>query len=87
MIILGQLFFQSDIEDVAIYMRDSFEIYGKDAFQVSKLHETDCMNLDMKSSWKEFPWLKDNPTGVPTERETMSLKQGVNISRMLLVRK
>lgn len=68
-------------------MRDSFEMFGKDAFQVSPLHLTGGISHSINFSWKELPWLEDNPIGVPTEREAMSLKQGIRISRMLLIRK
>ncbi|KAF5836399.1 putative methyltransferase-domain-containing protein [Dunaliella salina] len=42
---------------------------------------------NMVSRWAEAGWLKDNPVGVPTEREFYVEQQQLPVYRMLLIRK
>lgn len=43
--------------------------------------------LTMQSEWGKQGWLRDNPLGVPTEREHYVLQQGLPVYRVLLVKK
>jgi len=141
----GQLFLQSDVEDVSCAMRNIFEMYAFQHFELAPQHsgrEEDVFfsqpktvgeelsqsqrsdtsegsatgaldlglaeaNLDgassgedeeggspgsfedydnLKSQWAAGGWLRENPIGVPTEREHYVLQQGLPVFRILLIR-
>mmetsp|Transcript_20314 Transcript_20314/g.56611 ORF Transcript_20314/g.56611 Transcript_20314/m.56611 type:complete len:205 (-) Transcript_20314:220-834(-) len=42
---------------------------------------------NMESQWAEAGWLKDNPVGVPTEREFYVEQQRLPVYRVLLIKK
>lgn len=52
------------------------------------LEEEDPQICDMRDdmNWSQLPWLKENPIGVPTERELFSEEHKRTIFRFLLVR-
>ncbi|XP_057779200.1 phosphoglycerate kinase, cytosolic-like isoform X3 [Salvia miltiorrhiza] len=72
----GKVFLQSDIEAVAMRMKEEFFIYGKGKLAVvehSAYVET-----------KEVGWLKENPFGVPSDWERHVLDRGDPMYRLLL---
>lgn len=71
-----QVFLQSDIEDVAMRMKEEFMIYGKGKLAVME------NSGDMET--KELGWLKENPFGVPSDWERHVLARGDPMYRLLL---
>ena len=94
----GKVFLQSDVLDVAEDMRDQFERYGGDHFELSSEHAKTNVFYESSiledgaqeegnswsSTWAKFGWLKDNPLPIPTERETLVVSQNLPVYRVLL---
>ncbi|KAK9851140.1 hypothetical protein WJX84_004614 [Apatococcus fuscideae] len=92
----GRLFMQSDVLEVAEAMRDEVEAFAAAAFDTVQGHlpgpsqEMDSnrsMAADGQRAWSACGWLADNPIGVPTEREVVSLELKLPVYRVLLIRK
>jgi len=73
----GQVFLQSDIEEVARDMRDQFDEHT--AF--TRLHK-----LDLAAHCDSEGWLLQSPLGVSTEREIHAVANGGRIYRSLFER-
>lgn len=72
-----RVFIQSDVEEVAIEMRDFFDEHS--GFR--RLGETERL------ACVDNGWLSENPVGTPTEREIAVLKKGGKVYRALYVLK
>ncbi|XP_071706371.1 phosphoglycerate kinase, cytosolic-like isoform X2 [Rutidosis leptorrhynchoides] len=64
----GKVFLQSDIEDVALRMKQQFLKYGNQKFIVDHQHE----------------WLTENPFGVESDWERHVLQRGLPMYRLML---
>lgn len=72
----GKVFLQSDIEAVAMRMKEEFMEYGKGKLAVME-HSGDLET-------KELGWLKENPFGVSSDWEKHVLDRGDPMYRLLL---
>ena len=80
----GRVFLQSDIEEVAIEMRDRF---SRDERLIGVANPTLLCNGESTSLILQHPtWLDTNPLAVPTERELYVLKQNLPVYRALFVK-
>lgn len=70
------MFLQSDIEDVAMRMKEEFTIHGKGKLAV--VENSGYMET------KESVWLKENPFGEPSDWERHTLDRGDPMYRLLL---
>ncbi|KAL6555029.1 hypothetical protein OROGR_006287 [Orobanche gracilis] len=68
------VFLQSDIEAVALRMKNDFIEYGKGKLQVVEHSENMATN--------ELGWLKENPYGVPSDWERHVLDRGGPMYRL-----
>lgn len=66
----GEILLQSDVEEVAVSMRESFAL--------------DSTVVDVCAPDE---WMADNPLGVPTEREKLTLSKGDPVYRTVFRRK
>ena len=91
----GKVLLQSDVLEVAVDMRDKFEVVARDRLQPSVEHRDEAVfyeeniddeELDPSLEWKKAGWLKQNPLPVPTERECHVLEQGLPVYRVMLTR-
>ncbi|XP_031102767.1 phosphoglycerate kinase isoform X3 [Ipomoea triloba] len=71
----GKVFLQSDIEEVAIRMKEEFSKYGKGKLTVE--------NLD-KAAIHQGGWLKENPFGIRSDWEQHVLDRGDPMYRLCL---
>nr|GMD47803.1 Phosphoglycerate kinase [Ipomoea batatas] len=71
----GKVFLQSDIEEVAIRMKEEFSKYGKGKLAVE--------NLD-KAAIHQGGWLKENPFGIQSDWEQHVLDRGDPMYRLCL---
>lgn len=74
MIVLEQIFIQSDVLEVALDMRYQFDAEGK-------LHHMDA--LDQSVLCDKEGWLLSNPMGIRTEREIHAEFEGARIYRRM----
>lgn len=72
----GQVFLQSDVEEVAKDMRDQFDSYPNFA----RVHLPGSVGCDSEG------WLLESPLGVATEREIHAVANGGRIFRVLYQR-
>ncbi|XP_020553516.1 uncharacterized protein LOC105174272 isoform X1 [Sesamum indicum] len=72
----GQVFLQSDIEAVALRMKNEFLEYGKGKLVLMEHSEDVAVN--------ELGWLEKNPFGVPSDWERHVLDRGDCMYRLLL---
>lgn len=70
-----QIFIQSDIQDVAVDMREYFDA------ESDKLVHIDNVNPNMICD--DEGWLSDNPMGIRTEREIHAEFEGARIYRRM----
>ncbi|KAL7095888.1 hypothetical protein ACP275_10G050800 [Erythranthe tilingii] len=75
----GEVFLQSDIEAVAVRMKNEFIEYGKGKLVISE-HSHDVATND------NVEWLKENPFGVPSDWEKHVLDRGNPMFRLLLTK-
>ncbi|KAH8935909.1 hypothetical protein BDL97_17G055300 [Sphagnum fallax] len=73
----GQIFLQSDVREVAVDMRDQFDVNTTVFTRVHTKNSADC---------DQEGWLLENPLGVATEREIHALAQGGRLYRLLFRR-
>ncbi|KAJ0989810.1 hypothetical protein J5N97_008166 [Dioscorea zingiberensis] len=71
----GQVFLQSDVLDVAVDMRDQFDVH------TDVLKHIDF--LDPQFTCDEQGWLSKNPMGIRTEREIHAELEGAKIYRRM----
>lgn len=72
----GKVFLQSDIEAVAVRMKEHFLKYGKG--KLSVVHNEDCTETDREG------WLKENPFGVRSDWEQHVVDRGAPMYRLML---
>ncbi|KAB1223671.1 tRNA (guanine-N(7)-)-methyltransferase [Morella rubra] len=71
----GKVFLQSDIEAVAVRMKEQFLKYGKD--KLSVLH-------DQANTKSTEVWLEENPFGVRSDWEQHVIDRGAPMYRLVL---
>jgi tRNA (guanine-N7-)-methyltransferase len=74
-ILIGQVFVQSDVLEVALDMRNQFDAEG------DVLHHIDAFNQSLLCDTEG--WISSNPMGIRTEREIHAEFEGAKIYRRL----
>jgi tRNA (guanine-N7-)-methyltransferase len=91
----GRILLQSDVLDVAVDMRDKFELHSDGMLEVGAEHDNDVFfeepaseeeegKPEIELMWKEKGWLLNNPLPVRTERECLVMEQGGSVYRVML---
>ncbi|PIA37252.1 hypothetical protein AQUCO_03000087v1 [Aquilegia coerulea] len=74
----GKVFLQSDVEKVAVRMREEFIRYGKNKLAI--IENEDDLELDDEG------WLRDNPYGVRSDWEQHVINRGAPMYRLMFSR-